>query len=100
MAETLTVVKIGGSLYDLPDLRSRLQRWLDRLPGRILLVPGGGRTTDVIRDFDAVHSLGEERSHWLALRALALNAVCLADLLPDAKVIAHPSAAQMRLSIL
>ncbi len=76
------VVKVGGSLYDLPDLGPRLRRWLAALPTRqVLIVPGGGPTTDVIRVFDRIHALGEERSHDLALQALTLNAHLLALLL-------------------
>src|SRR5207248_9110984 len=63
MNETL-VVKVGGSLYDLPDLADRLRRWLSALAApRVLLVPGGGPTADVIRTFDQRHRLGEEASH-------------------------------------
>ena len=58
----LTVVKVGGSLYDLPDLHLRLQPWLSQAKTTdIILVPGGGATADVIRDFDRVHHLGEIR---------------------------------------
>jgi aspartokinase-like uncharacterized kinase len=75
-----TVIKVGGSLYDLPDLGPRLLRFLDgqRAP---LLVPGGGPTAEVVRAFDRDQGLGEEKGHWLALRALSLNAHFLADLL-------------------
>src|SRR5262249_28790698 len=77
------VVKVGGSLFDLPDLCPRLSRWLATLSARrVLLVPGGGPTADVLRLLDRVHRLGEEASHWLALQALALNAHFLARLLP------------------
>ena len=87
------VVKVGGSLFDLPDLGPRLRRWLDGLPTReILLVPGGGPGADVIRDLDRRHGLGEEAAHWLALRALTLNAHFLAALLPNASVVEHPDA--------
>lgn len=80
------IVKVGGSLFDLPDLGPRLTRWLGtRHP--VILIPGGGPTTDVVRGLDRCHALGEERSHWLALRALALNAHFLAALLPNAAVV-------------
>jgi aspartokinase-like uncharacterized kinase len=84
------VVKVGGSLFDLPDLGSRLLRWLAQFPpGEVLLVPGGGQATDVVREYDRLHGLGEERAHWLALWALALNARFLASLLPGAVVLPH-----------
>jgi aspartokinase-like uncharacterized kinase len=90
MTRSLAVVKVGGSLYALGDLGPRLQRWLDQAPvDDVVLVPGGGPTADVIRDFDRVHRLGEERAHWLALGALRLNADFLARLLPSADVIPH-----------
>jgi aspartokinase-like uncharacterized kinase len=87
------VVKVGGSLFDLPDLGPRLRRWLNGLRERaVLLVPGGGPTTDVVRDLDRRHALGEESAHWLALMALAVNAQFLAALLPHAAVVDQVSA--------
>jgi 5-(aminomethyl)-3-furanmethanol phosphate kinase len=78
-----TVIKVGGSLFDLPDLGGKLARMLN-MPGmrKALLVPGGGATANVVREWDRCHGLGEETSHWLALHALALNARFLAKLLP------------------
>jgi aspartokinase-like uncharacterized kinase len=90
MAPFRAVVKVGGSLYDWPDLATRLRGWLiaEWSAGEgVLLVPGGGPTADVVRDLDRQHGLGEEASHWLALRALSLNAHFLASLLPSACVI-------------
>jgi aspartokinase-like uncharacterized kinase len=82
------VVKVGGSLYDLPDLGPRLRAWLDTLgTPEVLLVPGGGAAADVVRELDRVHGLGEEASHWLALRALQLNASFLATVLPRSVVV-------------
>jgi aspartokinase-like uncharacterized kinase len=90
MPTRTAVVKVGGSLYDLPDLATRLRRWLDRLTAPVLLVPGGGASADAVRDLDRRHGLGEEKAHWLALRALTLNAHFLASLLPAARVIEDP----------
>jgi aspartokinase-like uncharacterized kinase len=95
MSPSLTVVKVGGSLYGLPDLAPRLQRWLAAAcKGGILLVPGGGPAADVVRDLDRRHHLGEEASHWLALRALSFNAHFLAALLPSARVLDDVEACQ------
>jgi aspartokinase-like uncharacterized kinase len=88
MTPAPVVVKVGGSLFHLPDLGARLTRWLDELAVRdVVLIPGGGATADVIRELDRRHALGQEKSHWLALRALTLNAHFLAELLPCGTVI-------------
>jgi 5-(aminomethyl)-3-furanmethanol phosphate kinase len=76
------VIKVGGSLFDLPDLAGRLAEFLNALDGRRwLLVPGGGAPVDAIRKLDATHVLGEEPAHWLALRTLSVNAFLLSQLL-------------------
>lgn len=97
----LTVVKVGGSLFDLPDLGSRLRRWLERLDvAALLLVPGGGASVDVVRIWDRQHELGEELAHWLALRAVSVNARLLADLLPGAEIVEDVTASPAGMTIL
>jgi aspartokinase-like uncharacterized kinase len=81
------VVKVGGSLYDLPRLGDRLRAWLAERDARALLVPGGGPAADWIRDLDAQDDLGSERAHWLALRALTFAAHVLAQRVPGGVVI-------------
>jgi aspartokinase-like uncharacterized kinase len=98
---SLTVVKVGGSLFDMPGLGPRLQRWLGRYcPDSTLVVPGGGRMVDVLRDFDRRHGLGEEQSHWLALRALALNSRVLAELVPGTPVVESATEVTVGLAVL
>jgi 5-(aminomethyl)-3-furanmethanol phosphate kinase len=89
------IVKVGGSLFDWPDLRLRLREFLATLAGQnLLLIPGGGLTADAVRAYDRAHGLGEESAHWLALRALSLNAHLLAALLePAGQVVEGLSAA-------
>ena len=82
------VIKVGGSLLDWPGLPGRLAAYLDaRSAERPLVIVGGGRTADVVRDLDRAHALGEERSHRLALRALDLTAHLLAALVPGLDVV-------------
>lgn len=76
------VAKIGGSLFDLPDLRDQLQTWLALEAKRnVLLIAGGGPAVDEVRRLDGIHQLGEEDCHWLAIRAMSVQAHFLANLL-------------------
>jgi aspartokinase-like uncharacterized kinase len=79
MNEPLRIVKVGGSLYDLPDLRDRLGPWLGEVP--TVLVPGGGAGVDVIRSLDRVHCFADHVAHALAVRVMSLNAAILAEIL-------------------
>jgi aspartokinase-like uncharacterized kinase len=86
--ESIVVIKVGGSLFDWPELAKRLQNLIDiRLPRRVVVVPGGGAAADVVRAWDERHRLGDENAHWLALRSLSLTAHFLASVLPAARVI-------------
>ncbi len=90
MQDSLLVAKVGGSLYDMPDLRPRLNAWVQsRTESRIVLFPGGGPTADVIRQFDRIHGLGEEAAHWLALGTLSVNARMLAGFFSNVPVLGN-----------
>ena len=83
----LVVVKVGGSLYDLPDLAERLAAFLASLADhRVLLIAGGGGAADFVRAIDRVHGLGEASAHDLAVRSLDLTAYALAAIVPGLKV--------------
>jgi aspartokinase-like uncharacterized kinase len=93
----LVVVKVGGSLFDLPDLGPRLQEWLDQLDAeRILLVPGGGSTANAVRALQAAQGFDDETAHWMALHAVSVNARFLARLLPEAPIVEQPAECQGR----
>ena len=81
----IRVVKLGGSLLDLPDLAARLRRWLDgQHRMKTALLVGGGRLSDAVREYDRVHALGDEAAHWLAVGSMQLNARLAAAMLPEA----------------
>jgi aspartokinase-like uncharacterized kinase len=86
--QDLIIVKVGGSLYKQPTLRSDLFRLFANFPNnQVAVFPGGGGLADAIRELDSAHHLGEERSHWLAVHSLSVAAHFLADLLtPQAAV--------------
>lgn len=81
----MIVVKVGGSLLRWPGLPGRLAA--EARGAGVLVVVGGGRFVDAVRDLDEVHGLGEERSHALAMRTLDLTAQVLADLVPGSEVV-------------
>jgi aspartokinase-like uncharacterized kinase len=88
MRPAVRIVKIGGSLFDMPQLASRLRAWLAaQTPAKNVLLMGGGPLADALRQADALHHLGEEQSHWLCVRALSVTARLLAAMLPEANLI-------------
>jgi len=89
--ENLVIVKVGGSLFDLPDLKLRLARCCERArPTRVVFVPGGGSAANVIRSLDITHGLGEEAAHWLAMRMVQVNGCFLKTLLAQATIVRFP----------
>ena len=82
------VVKIGGSVLSMPDLRSRLSRLLQQFQHQdVLCVVGGGEATDAVREWDQLHHLGDEAAHWLAIESLGLTASLVSHLIPDSVLI-------------
>lgn len=85
------VVKLGGSLFDLPDLRERLAAYRSAEMGsEAMLVVGGGEAAESVRRFDRLHGLDASAGHWLAVRAMQLNAMMLAAVLDRVRVVGDP----------
>ncbi|GAB4145713.1 MAG: hypothetical protein Tsb009_17980 [Planctomycetaceae bacterium] len=79
------VFKIGGSLFDLPELSERIGSLIALRPNcRPVLVAGGGPCVDVVREWDRVHALNDEQAHELAISAMSLGEHLLETLLPNA----------------
>lgn len=81
----MRVIKVGGSLYDLPDLGPRLVAFL--ATGPAVVVPGGGMFADAVRTLDRIHRLGDEHAHGLAVRAMLLAGEFLSAIAPGCDVI-------------
>ncbi len=87
MSARVHVIKLGGSLLDLPDLAARLEVFRRCCAqGDLAVIVGGGEAADIVRRFDATFALGEVASHWLAVRAMQLNALAVARLLPSCDI--------------
>jgi aspartokinase-like uncharacterized kinase len=85
----LTVVKVGGGLArDAGDgaLRALCAQIADagaRHP--LLVVPGGARFADAVREHDRRFSLRPQTAHWMAILAMDQFGWALADLIPGAE---------------
>jgi len=87
------IIKLGGSLLDLPDLPARLGNFLaDFSRVRPVLVCGGGPAVDLIRRWDQAFRIGEEASHWIALRSLTITALVLERIVPCLRYVETPAA--------
>jgi len=84
----IRVVKIGGSLFELPDLPDRLRRWLAaQTPAHHVLVAGGGRLVEQIRQWHSLRPLGEVAAHWMCIDAMTITAHLLHDRMPEIAII-------------
>lgn len=87
----ITVLKLGGSLLDLPDLMHRLEAFLQQPHvTRPVLVVGGGDAADAVRRFDAWYHLGPVVSHAAAIRAMSFNAHLVQAALRHGVIVPEP----------
>jgi 5-(aminomethyl)-3-furanmethanol phosphate kinase len=81
------VVKIGGSLLGVDDLKFRLQRWRDLQPGcRQVFLVGGGALVEQIRIFEQRFGLAESVSHELSCELMGITARLAIALLPNVPI--------------
>lgn len=83
----MIVVKIGGSLFDHPNLRNGLNKWLKELASPVHIIPGGGALADEVRRFDAIHHMDADTAHWAAIAVLDANAMMLRALIDRTDVL-------------
>jgi aspartokinase-like uncharacterized kinase len=88
----VSVVKIGGSLLTTAAFPLRFRAWLDekqaaRHDTHFVVVVGGGKWVDAIRELDAHSPLGEERAHWICIALMDVTAGLVGAMLPELLVI-------------
>jgi aspartokinase-like uncharacterized kinase len=96
------VVKVGGSLLAWAALPQRLHAWLAEETAahpdtHYILVVGGGKLVDAIRDIDARTPLGDERAHWICVALMDVTANLVGALLPELAVVDTFAALEHRL---
>lgn len=80
----IRVLKLGGSLLDLPDLPDRVRRWQRAFPGTLdLWVVGGGQMVDSVRNLDRIHAFNASFIHWLCIELLEHTGKLVHRLLPE-----------------
>jgi aspartokinase-like uncharacterized kinase len=82
------VLKVGGSLAEKPARLKKLCQKLCALAAvhRVLVVPGGGRFADVVREVDRGFGLSDEVAHKMAILAMDQYGLLLSDVAPDSCV--------------
>jgi len=79
----ISVIKVGGSLFDWDLFPVELDRWLSRQNHHCqLLVAGGGALVDTIREYDRRFELSAEEVHHLCIEAMSVTSQMLSCLLP------------------
>ena len=63
------VLKVGGSLYDWPDLADALRRFIDHLRPKTAILVGSGPFADMVQR--SIASTARRAAHWLALQSLS-----------------------------
>lgn len=67
----MIVVKLGGSLYNTPELKLWLHTLAEiSLSTPIIIVPGGGPFADLVRDAQTEHQFNDSTAHHMALLAM------------------------------
>ena len=83
----MLVVKVGGSLYNTPELK----QWLDLLTKsarhhKIIIVPGGGPFADIVRDAQKEVHFSDSAAHHMALLAMAQYGILLNSIAPQSEL--------------
>jgi aspartokinase-like uncharacterized kinase len=82
------VLKVGGSLSQGQGLAALCQEIGRRgAQHRLLLVPGGGKFADLVRDHYRRYRLGETTAHRMAVLAMDQYGCLLGDLVPDSRLV-------------
>jgi aspartokinase-like uncharacterized kinase len=79
------VIKVGGSLAEDPERLKALCRKLSELAKKyaVIVVPGGGRFADVVRDFEQRFALSSGVSHRMAILGMDQFGLLLSDIMPN-----------------
>jgi len=85
------VIKLGGSLLEWRDLRSRFECWMkSQAPALNFVIVGGGELVEAVRHIDQRQTLDAAFTHWLCIDLMATTAKIAAELLGLKPLISSP----------
>jgi len=69
------IVKIGGSMLMRTDLTRAVNQWLAKHPAdQTLIIVGGGKLIDAVRELDQLHTMNQQQVHWTCVGLLTTTA--------------------------
>ena len=71
----LIIIKVGGSLFEMPDLVNRLHPLFFSTQSRVAVVFGGGRCVDEIRSRASRGLLDDQQAHWESIDQMSVSAI-------------------------
>lgn len=75
------VIKVGGSLFDLPDLSDRIKRWLESQPAaQNIFLAGGGEFCNHVRELQQRFQFSDQVSHELCIELMKVTSRILGTL--------------------
>lgn len=79
------VIKVGGSLAEHPANLRKLCQMLGTIAQthRVLVVPGGGKFADTVREFDKAYNLSNTFAHKMAILAMDQFGLLLSHITPN-----------------
>ena len=82
------IVKVGGSLAETPKALENLGSYLSKESPKnnFVVIPGGGRFADIVRDVDEQFRLPPILSHRMAILAMNQYGLLLSHFIPDSKL--------------
>lgn len=84
----IRVVKVGGSLFPMPELATRLREWLaSQPPAHNVLVAGGGSLVEQVRILNSIEPIEDIAAHWMCVDILTVTAHLLHAWLPETPLV-------------
>lgn len=88
----VNVIKVGGSLSKYPNKLRKLCLKINDLSQRhpLLIIPGGAKFVDTVREYFNTFLLSEDTAHWMAILGMDQYGLLLSELIPSSKLIYIP----------